>query len=718
MMQEIPNIKFKRAVIPSDATSLKVNTVDFGDTSKSLICTAIYARFPRPRWEFSSQLIFARTKVVPKDYTLPRAELFAALVNTHISEIVKRSLKSLHDSSIKLTDSQIAMYWISNHDKPLKKWVRSRVLEILRFSDKKDWYYVPTDQNLADLGTRRGATFQDIDQSSNWINGHQWMKQSQSSFPIQSASEVTISNKQMVEINKEHTIVQSYHILSFKETSERYKFSQCLLNPNQHKFSTVIRIMAIVFKYIYTLLKRTKDKSRSQLTMMKHSTILINDDEIKTAETYFYRKASQEIIQFLPKSKYENITRLNNNGILVYTGRILADDQVSIVGRFTKSMKDLSSTSFCVPVIDRRSPIAYSIILDTHWNHPEVSHAGIESTLRYVLKKVYILEGRILIKSIKSSCQRCKFLAKRTIDMAMGPISRCNITIAPAFFYTQVDLSGPFQCYTPHHKRKTVKIWLAVFCCCSTSAVKIKVLDDYGTTSFILAFNRFSCDHGYPKRLLYQACKEMQLDFIDIKSKLMKQARVEFELCPVQGHSLHGKVERKICEINSSIEKSVHNQRLSIPQWETLSSSIGNQINNLPLAVGNIVGDFECLDLITPNRLLMGRNNNRCPTGILSSTNPSNIIKENQFIFNVWFEVWLLVHVPKLMHQQKWFTSDKINVGDIILFTKNESVLSNSYTYGIVKRLEFGRDGVARKAIIRYRNENENVFRETKRAVR
>ncbi|XP_066915536.1 uncharacterized protein [Clytia hemisphaerica] len=303
------------------------------------------------------------------------------------------------------------MYWISNDDKPLKKWVRSRVLEILRFSDKKDWYYVPTDQNLADLGTRRGATFQDIDQSSNWINGHQWMKQSQSSFPIQSASEVTISNKQMVEINKEHTIVQSYHILSFKETSERYKFSQYLLNPNQHKFSTVIRIMAIVFKYIYTLLKRKKDKSRSQLTMMKHSTILINDDEIKAAETYFYRKASQEIIQFLPKLKYENITRLNDNGILVYTGRILADDQVSIVGRFTKSMKDLSSTSFCVPVIDRRSPIAYSIILDTHWNHPEVSHAGIESTLRYVLKKVYILEGRILIKSIKSSCQRCKFLA-------------------------------------------------------------------------------------------------------------------------------------------------------------------------------------------------------------------------------------------------------------------------------------------------------------------
>ena len=228
---------------------------------------------------------------------------------------------------------------------------------------------------------------------------------------------------------------------------------------------------------------------------------------------------------------------------------------------------------------------------------------------------------------------------------------------------------------------------MVVFCCCSTKAVKIKVMDDYGTTSFILAFNRFSSDHGYPKRLpcdegsqLIKACKDMRLDFLDIKSNLMKQSRVEFELCPVQGHSMHGKVERKIREINNSIEKSVHNHRLSILQWETLSSSIANQINNLPLAIGNIVGDFECLDLITPNRLLLGRNNDRCPCGILNCTNPTNIIKENQSIFNSWFEVWLLVHVPKLMLQQKWFSSNKINVGDVILFTKNDSVISNSYT--------------------------------------
>ena len=79
----------------------------------------------------------------------------------------------------------------------------------------------------------------------------------------------------------------------------------------------------------------------------------------------------------------------------------------------------------------------------------------------------------------------------------------------------------------------------------------------------------------------------------------------------------------------------------------------------------------------------------------------ANIIKENEEIFNSWFEVWLLVHVPKLMQQQKWFVTDKINIGDIILFTKNDSVISNLYTYGIVQNLKY-----SRKATIRYRNEN------------
>ena len=116
-------------------------------------------------------------------------------------------------------------------------------------------------------------------------------------------------------------------------------------------------------------------------------------------------------------------------------------------------MKDLSRYSFCVPVLDKDSSVAYSIALDIHWNHPACKHSGVETTLRFIMKKVYIIEGRSLVKSI----------------CPMGPIPDCNLTVAPAFYSSQVDLSGPYSAYSPLHKRTTMKIWLAIFCCCSTS---------------------------------------------------------------------------------------------------------------------------------------------------------------------------------------------------------------------------------------------------------
>eukprot|EP00794_Sanderia_malayensis_P016335 gene16335-biopygen12015 len=168
------------------------------------------------------------------------------------------------------------------------------------------------------------------------------------------------------------------------------------------------------------------------------------------------------------------------------------------------------------------------------------------------------------------------------------------------------------------------------------------------------------------------------------------------------------------------MEKVMYHQRLSIIQWETLGASIANSINNVPLIIGSTVSNLENLDIITPNRLKMGRNNERSsiePLSIVSR--PSKIIDENQKIFQSWFENWLLSHVPKLIQQQKWFKSDEqLKVGDNVLFLKNESALCLDYQYGMVVDLDGGCDGLVRRLYVRYRNSNEDVFRETKRSVR
>ena len=48
---------------------------------------------------------------------------------------MKKAFGKYHTSQLKLTDSQIVLHWSTNEDKPLKQWVRNRVLEIRRFTD-------------------------------------------------------------------------------------------------------------------------------------------------------------------------------------------------------------------------------------------------------------------------------------------------------------------------------------------------------------------------------------------------------------------------------------------------------------------------------------------------------------------------------------------------------------------------------------------------------
>ena len=96
MIKDLKNIRYKRAVVPEDAVDLNMETIDFSDASRKIMCVAIYVRFLRKCGEYSSQLLFSRTKIVPEDMTLPRAELFAASLNASTGHVIKTALGDRH----------------------------------------------------------------------------------------------------------------------------------------------------------------------------------------------------------------------------------------------------------------------------------------------------------------------------------------------------------------------------------------------------------------------------------------------------------------------------------------------------------------------------------------------------------------------------------------------------------------------------------------------
>ena len=251
-------------------------------------------------------------------------------------------------------------------------------------------------------------------------------------------------------------------------------------------------------------------------------------------------------------------------------------------------------------------------------------------------------------------------------------------------------------------------------------------MDAYSAKGFIQAFIRFSCEVGYPKFMvidegsqLIKGCDNMRMSFTDTKGKLHRDMMVDLTTCPVGGHNYNGKVEPRIRHVKESLEKTISNEWLSVLQWETIAAEVLNAINDLPLSLGNIVSHFENMDLITPNGLKLGRNNERSPVSPIKVVgNHLKVLEENKKIFRVWFETWLISLVPKLMEQPKWFRSDRdVKIWDVVLFIKNESSVVNTYQYGMVHEIELRRNGIIWKVAVKYRNSIKNMDHFTTLAV-
>ena len=120
----------------------------------------------------SSKLILAKINSLKVDgLSQPRAELFAATINVQTREIVRRVLQENHKGKVKLTDSQVVLYWLYNHEKAVKKWVRNQVVEVFRFTDSSQWFFISSHNVIENLGTSRVADMRLVDQNSTRING-------------------------------------------------------------------------------------------------------------------------------------------------------------------------------------------------------------------------------------------------------------------------------------------------------------------------------------------------------------------------------------------------------------------------------------------------------------------------------------------------------------------------------------------------------------------
>ena len=212
------------------------------------------------------------------------------------------------------------------------------------------------------------------------------------------------------------------------DVKNHYEYSDYLLDPNKFGYERVIRIMGLVYRYVNNL-KASLTQKRTLVSIYdgffeKESPLVLTERELSDAKSYFFRKATAEVKHFAKPSEYETISK-EENGILFYTGRILPTEKIlDVREQMTDAMKDLSATSFCVPLIHKHSPLAYSIVNEIHWHSSVAQHSGIETVWRYVLQIAFIIGGRSVVKKVNLNCVRCRFL-QLILSVPTKEVHRC-----------------------------------------------------------------------------------------------------------------------------------------------------------------------------------------------------------------------------------------------------------------------------------------------------
>ena len=401
-IQDLKEVLFNRAVIPQDAASPHVNLIVAVDASQNIGVAAIFARVVRKNGSYSCQLMMARSKIMA-DLTVPRAELKSAVMGAISAQNVKRNLGDCLGDVMYVTDSAISLHWIHQDDRPLQVAVRNAVIEVRRFSRREEWFHVESGLNIADLGTRK-VSVADISFNSEWQVGKDWMSWPRQDMPVRKADELMLSaeEKRAAAVEMRAKDIHGHTInLSVGKVAERYAFSKYILDPRRFSWSKAVRIVALIFRFIGKLKRRrTASHNGSQpgaatgwrqpavgagdvpdclvLSSMERCTaaIVIEPEEIQEAEEYFFKLATKELKQFSKLASYKDCSE-EKDGILYFTGRLL--DSRDIVA-MESVMFDLNPLSFCKPIIDRYSPVAYSIMVETHWKI--VSHLNASCTFR------------------------------------------------------------------------------------------------------------------------------------------------------------------------------------------------------------------------------------------------------------------------------------------------------------------------------------------------
>lgn len=769
-LHNLRGIPFNRAKIPSDAVNTDMHLIAAVDAANDLKIAGVYARFLRTNGKWSSQLLIGRSLLAKEDSSIPKEELEAATIGSNLLSITRKALEGWVKDFMLISDSCITLCWLTAEDLRLSLFHRNRCIQVLMNTDSSKLFFVRTDQNPSDVATRADKVSEDsVGPDSIWERGLEWMtddiEKAIENDIIKPASELRMAESEKKEFDKGLIFSKTPEILvhghsvsedRVSRIAARAEFSDYIIQPSKHNFRKIVKITALVFKFIRKLLERKGKNLKPEKKTFKmfpasfinwgavgagdpdgnqNPVVTVENEDIARGLKYWFRKGTAEVIEF---NKPEMIKRMSvkDDDILYCKSRIQDGQRFLMTGEFpTDSLGLEIGLNMKTPLLDRWSPISYSVAMFIH--ELVAKHSGYETCHRLALEYVHIIQGASLFRQIGDECSKCKRIRKKYLEVVFGPVDDSQLTIAPPFHYAVVDIWGPVYTFVPGHERKTrnkqvesCKNYVSTFCCPTSKLCNLQVTECKNAEAVLEGLMRLGCEQGFPAVLILdqessfmKMVQDAEVSLMDLQHRAYTELGINFKVAPVQGHNMIGLAERKIKAVQECFEKlNLQSIRMHSTGLQTVCKLIENNLNNMPIGYGygRDADNSPILKIVTPNLLRVGRLNSRALTGpIRYPRGPAEYLKKVEDTYQAFFRIWNTSYVPKLIPAPKWYKdSPTLKPNDVVYFQKTAGELSSSWTVGTVENLIRSKDKKIRKVVVRYCNAREDGYRTTERAFR